>query len=453
MFLEFSLLFWASGESKEELFEEGEKLFWSKEYHTAENIFKRIVQQGKDGPLYQKAFLRLAQCYIAMDNYEEAERTLKSLLEKFPESKIAREALFLLGSFQHQLWRMKEAVDVFNEFLKKYPDDDLLPHTLFRLVDCYEHLYDFKSAAETYRLIVSKCSRYHTFTHHPLLRLGHCYLQIGKIKEATEAWKSLLQSFPSHKAIREKVPVLEPLSEKLYGYFGVFLHYHLLGTVSLPHLISLYSEMPEELPPFVANPLSEPALVGPMREATLLSLFGRRSEEKGNLVIVYGTQGDEEDKEAMRKIALERKKWREERMKVSPDVKSDVEVSDEDIRDKHLYLIGNHRCNSVLARIIDDLPIRIEGEAIVVGDRAYEGENIGAIFVVPNPQNSDRYVEVELAVSPKVVFSNITSIPCYNVDYGVFEATLPENILLEEGFFIKPNPRRWRVLGKKGELL
>jgi hypothetical protein len=203
--------------------------------------------------------------------------------------------------------------------------------------------------------------------------------------------------------------------------------------------------MPEEVPPFVEGPLPEPALVGPMREAGVMSLRG--------LIIVYGSQGEDEDNVATRNVALEREKWMVENVSYTPEVKSDVEVREEDMKNKQIYLIGNANCNSLIARIMDDLPIKLDGKALIVGDRVYEGEKVGAIFALPNPLNNEKYIQLELAISPKDFLPSLKAVPCWNVDYAILEATEPNNILLEEGFFIKPSPRSWKVLSKSGELM
>jgi len=444
MLFYFLPLFWVNGGQREELFEEGEKLFGSGAYKGAEEIFLRIVQNGKDNPFYPKSLLRLAQCYLAMGKYEEAGKHFQLFLEQFPHSPRASEALYFLGRTYLLRRRIKEAIDVLNKFLQSYPEDDLITRVLLELADGYEHLYDFKMAIETYERLNKEFSRYSTdVIPISLLRLGHCYLQLGRIGKAVEVWKALEDRFIPLEEVREKVPILESLSRKLFGSLGVFRN-DLQGTVSLPHLISLYSQMPKEVPPFVKEPLPEPALVGPLREAGVLGLRG--------LLIVYGSQGNEDDNEATRRAALERGKWMEEIVKFNPEVKSDVEVTEEEMREKQIYLIGNANCNSLIARVMEYLPIKVDEKAIIVGDRAYVGEKVGAIFAVPNPLNNDKYLELELAIAPKDFFPRLKAVPCWNVDYAVLEATEPYNIILEEGFFIKPSPKSWKVLSKSGEL-
>jgi len=438
-------LFWVNGGQREELFEEGEKLFGSGAYKGAEEIFRKIVQDGRDNPFYPKALLRLAQCYLAMGKYEEAGEHFKLFLEGFPRSPRASEALYFLARTYLLRRRTKEAVDILNKFLQLYPEDDLITRVLLELAECYEHLYDFPMAMETYERLNREFSRYsHDVILPSLLRLGHCYLQLGKIGKAVEVWKALEDRHIPLEEVREKVPILESLSRQLFGSLGVFRS-ELQGTVSLPHLISLYSQMPEEVPPFVEEPLPEPALLGPMREAGVLSLRG--------LLIVYGSRGEEEDNEATRNVALERKNWMMENVSYTPEVKSDVEVTEEDMKNKQIYLIGNASCNRIIARIMDDLPIKLNGKAVIVGDRVYEGEEVGAILAVPNPLNSETYIQLELAISPKDFFPSFKAVPCWNLDYAILEATEPNNILLEEGFFLKPSPRNWKVLSKSGELM
>ncbi|MBC7328389.1 tetratricopeptide repeat protein [bacterium] len=400
----------------------------------------------------EKSFQR-AKKYLEQAQYEKAEEIFREIVEQYPESPYFRESLFLLGKICHRLWKMDEAIKVFETFVERYPQDDLLLHILWSLADCYEHFYKFDEAVKNYEQLLWKFPRYNqNVAPIALLRLGHCYLQLGKLSKALEAWESLEERFSSLGEIRKEARVIELLSEKIYRELGVLQAYDFLGTVSPPHLISLYSQMPEELPPFVRSRPKEPVLVGPMKEAGWLSLWGRTPSERGKLIFVYGTKGALEDNEATKKTALERKKWVEDKIGLPPEIKSDEEVGEEDIQDKHIYLFGNPNCNGFLNRIAEALPLKISEGTILLGDREYKGEKVGALLTVPNPLNPGKYLYIELAISPKDFFPSLKAVPCWNVDYAVLEATEPLNTLLEEGFLIKPDPACWKVLTKSGEL-
>lgn len=76
-------------------------------------------------------------------------------------------------------------------------------------------------------------------------------------------------------------------------------------------------------------------------------------------------------------------------------VKSDLEVTADDIAGKHLVLVGTPRDNAVLARIADHLPfVWREDGGVGVGDASALGTGAGLCAIYPNPESPDRYVVV-----------------------------------------------------------
>ncbi len=62
--------------------------------------------------------------------------------------------------------------------------------------------------------------------------------------------------------------------------------------------------------------------------------------------------------------------------------------------DRSLVLIGNARSNRVLAMIEAQLPLQISGDTVTVGSEKFDGHDLGAAFIFPNPKRADRYVVV-----------------------------------------------------------
>src|SRR5271154_5279360 len=83
--------------------------------------------------------------------------------------------------------------------------------------------------------------------------------------------------------------------------------------------------------------------------------------------------------------------WRQQ-FRGEARVKSDTAVTDEDIAGSNLVLWGTPDSNAVLKRIADKLPIRWEGDQIVVGDRKFPADQNAPILIYPNPLNPKRYV-------------------------------------------------------------
>jgi len=84
-------------------------------------------------------------------------------------------------------------------------------------------------------------------------------------------------------------------------------------------------------------------------------------------------------------------------VRVSYPVMSDVEffARGESVANDHaLFLVGNAKSNRVVREIEDGLPIRIDGDAVVIGGKRITGNQLGAAFIRPNPKRTDRYVIV-----------------------------------------------------------
>jgi hypothetical protein len=72
--------------------------------------------------------------------------------------------------------------------------------------------------------------------------------------------------------------------------------------------------------------------------------------------------------------------------------KPDVEVSDQDIAEKNLILVGTSSQNRLLARIVDKLPIAFLNDGVRIGAMDFRGPDVGLVMVYPNPLNPERYV-------------------------------------------------------------
>ncbi len=62
--------------------------------------------------------------------------------------------------------------------------------------------------------------------------------------------------------------------------------------------------------------------------------------------------------------------------------------------DRALFLVGNAKSNQVLRALEGDLPIKVEGDAVILANKKYTGDEVGAAFIRPNPKRTDRYLVV-----------------------------------------------------------
>ena len=109
-------------------------------------------------------------------------------------------------------------------------------------------------------------------------------------------------------------------------------------------------------------------------------------------LLVQGTAGDEaSDTVLAQRVALWAKEW-DEFADGLPPVKTDAEVTPQDIATCNLVLFGTPLTNSLLARIANKLPIKIGDHRYDVGGKVYVGADLGLVMCYPNPLNPARYV-------------------------------------------------------------
>jgi predicted esterase len=96
--------------------------------------------------------------------------------------------------------------------------------------------------------------------------------------------------------------------------------------------------------------------------------------------------------------------------------------------DRALFLIGNAKSNRVLRELEPGLPIRIEGDEVVLGERRIAAKDrspadrsqLGVAFIQPNPRRPDRYVVVVEGVGPLGTWRSL-SLPDMLPDFAVYD--------------------------------
>ena len=133
-------------------------------------------------------------------------------------------------------------------------------------------------------------------------------------------------------------------------------------------------------------------------------------------------------------------------------IKEDRQVTREDVEQLNLVLLGGPDVNAVTAKVMPDLPVRVGGGRVVVGDRAFDGDDVGMKVIYPNPLNPQRYVVVFAATTWRGMyqiakrFGNWFGWRTYEkrdwYDFVVFDDVSrgPASFLVS-GFF----DRRWRL--------
>ncbi|MGD0087175.1 MAG: sigma-70 family RNA polymerase sigma factor [Verrucomicrobiota bacterium] len=132
-------------------------------------------------------------------------------------------------------------------------------------------------------------------------------------------------------------------------------------------------------------------------------------------------------------------------------IKSDRELTEQDIQTRTIYIYGSPQNHSLFRRVRDQLPILFEDDGIVVGNKKCKGRDVGAIFVCPNPVNPKNSLVIYGTVSPDAL-NNMNGIFHGPTDYIVFNnqtrhfwgVNVADQFLLM-GSFDKSDPINWRV--------
>ena len=138
------------------------------------------------------------------------------------------------------------------------------------------------------------------------------------------------------------------------------------------------------------------------------------------MVHVYGTANPEHTDDLRDAATRGARGWPLWSWDLEQEVLADTELTEEIMRSAHVVLYGSPGDNAVLERIAGALPIRVESDAVVVGEERYEGRDVGVRFVYPNPLAPQRYVIVQAGVSPDVVERG-NKLPEFVCDYIVYD--------------------------------
>ena len=124
-------------------------------------------------------------------------------------------------------------------------------------------------------------------------------------------------------------------------------------------------------------------LQGPIDDAFMDSfLFVRPTHRSRNAKMQKWAEGE---------LQHARDHWRRQ-FRGDARVKNDDDVTGDDIASSNLVLWGDPLSNSVLARIVNKLPIRWTDREIIAGDHHYSTDHHALILVYPNPLNPTKYV-------------------------------------------------------------
>jgi predicted esterase len=121
----------------------------------------------------------------------------------------------------------------------------------------------------------------------------------------------------------------------------------------------------------------DPFQKGPQRYGTFKDPFNNR------MVFIYGTKGSKEENEwSFNKARYDAETWYY-RSNGAIDIIADKEYANEKYAGRNVIIYGNAATNSVYNVLLKDCPVRVERNSIIVGERSFTGDDLGAYFVWP----------------------------------------------------------------------
>ncbi len=119
----------------------------------------------------------------------------------------------------------------------------------------------------------------------------------------------------------------------------------------------------------------------------------------GPFLVVEGTGGTKEEQAALEALSSRiRESWMKDYAVACP-IKKDRDVTPDDIKNKHLILLGSADSNTLIKQVLGSVPVKLDRESISVGDKRYAGANLGLAAIYPNPLNADKYIVLATANS------------------------------------------------------
>jgi hypothetical protein len=145
-----------------------------------------------------------------------------------------------------------------------------------------------------------------------------------------------------------------------------------------------------------------PSAIRPYAPGSVMNLY--RGEP---LLIVYGTQSDDDSTtRAIASMAYEVSRWLAPNSSAmefgAVPVVADTELTATHITEANLFLIGGSAQNTVVHRIMQELPVRESGEKLQVFDKdRIDLAERGYAFIHPNPESPQRLVFVYASSMPE----------------------------------------------------
>jgi hypothetical protein len=163
-------------------------------------------------------------------------------------------------------------------------------------------------------------------------------------------------------------------------------------------------------------------------------------------IVVKGTSGCQTEKKGISAMADTINKYWNDRYFSSCIIKNDFEISEKDIAEANLVLLGNYGSNLLISNLQDKIPLKMYNNVIQINNKIMRGENLCFYMIYPNPLNKNKYIAIIGYNNPQHIFLGSENSNSFNdvsnygwYDYKVWEAD--KMITISSGYF----NHKWEV--------
>lgn len=121
--------------------------------------------------------------------------------------------------------------------------------------------------------------------------------------------------------------------------------------------------------------------------------------------------------------------------------KKDADLTEEDIAEQNLVLWGDYSSNSVISRILNELPIGWSAEGVKLDGKVLDDPGMALVMIYPNPLNPEKYVVLNSSFTFREYdyLNNARQVPKLP-DWAVIDSNTPQTSqgpgkVVEAGFF------------------
>jgi hypothetical protein len=125
-------------------------------------------------------------------------------------------------------------------------------------------------------------------------------------------------------------------------------------------------------------------------------------------------------------------------------VKNDVDVTDADMKNYSLFLLGGPQDNAISKRVFEKIPLKMKQSEILIAGMSFTAKDAVLNAIYPSPFNNERYVGIVAATSGAgFYFFDPQKRDLFEYDFTIADGKIPnysagaknEKILVASGFF------------------